>query len=106
MKNLIAILAIVTGIGFTVPVQSTARDWGYSDRRVVGRYPCGEPIYAVYTVTKRDKHGRVLERGWKRTSSNHSHCRACYGGSGRGRYDHHDDYDYRPPIRVPFFFGR
>lgn len=108
MKKIIAILAILIGIGFITPAESSARDYHLNDRRIVRYHPCGTPIYAVYTVTKRDKYGRVIQRGWVTESANHSYCRACYPRSSYGHDHRRDDYRPGPPRRPSggFFFGR
>lgn len=98
MKKIIALLAVVTGIGFLSPSESNARDHHRhypGERRVISRHSCGDPIYAVYTV-RRDRHGHVISTDWVRQSH-------------RCRYDRHDHHDHHhhdgPSRRSGFFFS-
>lgn len=51
MKYIIAIIAALTVIGFTVPETASANPYSHGSRRVVSYRSCGAPIYAVYQVS-------------------------------------------------------
>lgn len=117
MKKIIAILAVVTGIGFITPTESSARDYCHNDRRIVSYHPCGAPIYSVYQICGRDRYGHPIGH-WVTQRTSHSSCRSCYSrsshhGHGHGHgHGHHSSS--RPSFPIPphhraaasFFFGR
>lgn len=110
MKKIIAILAVVTGIGFITPSESSARDYCHHDRRIVSYHSCGAPVYAVYHVHGRDRYGRPVGH-WVTQNVSHSSCGSCYPRS-RSHHGHHH-HSHRPTLPVPphhraaasFFFG-
>ncbi|MEN3940003.1 hypothetical protein WJU23_01835 [Prosthecobacter sp. SYSU 5D2] len=113
MKKIIAILAVVTGIGFLAPAESSARDYCHNDRRVVSYHSCGTPVYSVYQVYGRDRYGRPLGR-WVTQSAGHGSCGRCYSRSSHRGHGHGYHYSgHRPVLPVPphhrvassFFFG-
>ncbi|TDU81151.1 hypothetical protein EI77_00453 [Prosthecobacter fusiformis] len=112
MKKIIAILAVVTGIGFLTPSESSARDYCHNDRRVVSYHPCGAPIYAVYHVHGHDRYGHPIGH-WVTQHTSHSSCRSCYSRSSHHHDHHHDSHHRGPSFPVPphhraaasFFFG-
>lgn len=112
MKKIIAILAVVTGIGFLAPAESSARDYCHNDRRIVSYHSCGTPVYSVYQVFGRDRYGRPIGR-WVTQSSGHS-CGRCYSRSSHHGHGHHySRHRSVLPTPVPphhraaasFFFG-
>jgi len=110
MKKIIAILAVVTGIGFFTPTESSARDYCHNDRRIVSYHSCGAPVYSVYQVYGRDRWGRPIGR-WVTQSVSHSSCRTCYPSYSSGHHHHHHySSSYRTvvpvsPRRTGFFFS-
>lgn len=98
MKKIIAILAVVTGIGFLAPAESSARDFCHNDRRVVSYHSCGTPVYSVYQVYGRDRFGRPIGR-WVTQSAGHGSCGRCYS-----RSRHRGPVHYHPaprPVVLP-----
>jgi hypothetical protein len=91
MKKIIAILAVVTGIGFLAPAESSARDYCHNDRRVVSYHSCGTPVYSVYQVYGRDRYGRPMGR-WVTQSRSHGACGQCDSRSHRGHGHGHGHY--------------
>lgn len=102
MKKIIAILAVVTGIGFITPSESSARDYCHNDRRIVSYRSCGAPVYATYQVYGRDHCGRPIGR-WVTVQTSHSSCGTCYP-----RSSHHGHGSHHRSSRsgFSFFFGR
>lgn len=117
MKKIIAILTVVTAIGFLTPSESSARDYCHTDRRVVSYHACGAPIYSVYQICGRDRYGNPVGH-WVTQQVNHSSCRSCYpssGHDGHGHHHGHSSHGHRPSFSGPphhrtadvfFGFGR
>lgn len=113
MKKIIAILAVVTGLGFVAPTESSARDYCHNDRRVVSYLPCGRPVYSVYQIYGRDHCGRPLGQ-WVTQHVNHSACGTC-NPRPVCPPSYHGSHHRRPSFPVPphhraasfiFSFGR
>ncbi|MCE9520165.1 MAG: hypothetical protein K8R87_11520 [Verrucomicrobia bacterium] len=81
MKKLISVLTVI-GAFALMSVNSVSAHDSYNNGRLVGRTPCGKPIYAYHQVVARDHCGRNVWQWVTRYPS------SCHCG------DRHRDYGY------------
>ena len=60
MKKILALIAVVSSLGFATPSVSEANDWGHS--RIVSYHRCGRPVVSSYQVYGYDRCGNPLGR--------------------------------------------
>jgi hypothetical protein len=89
MKRILAILAVLTTLGITLPSEAKA-DHGYG-RRVVSYSSCGRPVYATYRIIGYDRCGNPVGQ-WVTERSNCG-CNMCNPRrSSYHGYSHHSNH--------------